>query len=64
MPRSVSLFMKQQMNPVAAPTDYAFRSQNPPFLLRILPNATSLQQSERAMREYMGITWSRLRGRG
>jgi uncharacterized SAM-binding protein YcdF (DUF218 family) len=63
MPRSVSLFKQQKMNPVPAPTDYAFRVQNPHFLLRILPNATSLQQSERAMREYMGITWGRLRGR-
>jgi uncharacterized SAM-binding protein YcdF (DUF218 family) len=63
MPRSISLFRKQKMNPVPAPTDYAFRVQNPPFLLGILPNATSLQQSERAMREYMGIIWSRLRGR-
>jgi uncharacterized SAM-binding protein YcdF (DUF218 family) len=63
MPRSISLFRKQMLNPVPAPTDYAFRVQNSPFLLRILPNATSLQQSERAMREYMGITWSRLRGR-
>ena len=63
MPRSISLFRKQKMNPVPAPTDYAFRMQNPPFLLRILPNASSLQQSERAMREYMGINWSRLRGK-
>ncbi|MCI0602260.1 YdcF family protein [bacterium] len=63
MPRSVSLFQKQKMNPVPAPTDYAFRPQNAPFLLRVLPNATSLQQSERAMREYLGITWSRLRGK-
>ena len=63
MPRSVSLFRKQNLDPIPAPTDYTFRVQNPPFLLRILPNATSLQQSERAMREYMGITWSQLRGR-
>jgi len=63
MPRSVSLFQKQKMNPVPAPTDYAFRLRNPPFLLRILPNATSFQQSERAIREYMGITWSRVRGK-
>lgn len=63
MPRSVSLFRKQKLDPVPAPTDYAFGLQNPPFLLRILPNATSVQQSERAMREYMGITWNRLRGK-
>ncbi len=63
MPRSVGLFRKYKMNLVPAPTDYSFRPQNPPLLLRILPNATSLQQSERAMREYLGITWSRLRGK-
>ena len=63
MPRSVGLFRKHKMDLIPAPTDYAFRSQNPPLLLRILPNATSLQQSERALREYLGITWSRLRGK-
>lgn len=63
MPRSVALFRKQGTNPLPAPTDYAFQSSNPPLMLRILPNVNAFQQSERALREYMGITWSRLRGK-
>ena len=63
MPRSMALFKKQGTNPVPAPADYSFQSSRTPFLLRVLPNVNAFQQSERAMREYMGITWSRLRGK-
>ena len=63
MPRSMALFRQQKMNPVAAPADYSFQSQNAPLLLRFLPNATSLQQSERSLREYLGLLWSRIRGK-
>ena len=63
MPRSMALFVKQGTNPIPAPADYSFQSSNIPFLLRVLPNVNAFQQSERAMREYMGITWSRLRGK-
>jgi uncharacterized SAM-binding protein YcdF (DUF218 family) len=62
MPRSMALFRQQKMKPIPAPTDYSFQSQNAPLILRFVPNATSLQQSERALREYLGILWSRLRG--
>jgi uncharacterized SAM-binding protein YcdF (DUF218 family) len=63
MPRSMALFKKQKLNPIPAPADYAFKSDNSPFPLRTLPNANAFQQSERALREYMGMTWSRLRGK-
>jgi uncharacterized SAM-binding protein YcdF (DUF218 family) len=63
MPRAMSLFIKKGMNPIAAPCDFSFVSQNPPALLRILPNASSLQQSERAFRERLGMLYSRLRGK-
>jgi uncharacterized SAM-binding protein YcdF (DUF218 family) len=63
MPRSMALFRGQKMNPVAAPTDYSFQSQRTPMILQVLPNSTSLQQSERSLREYLGILWSRLRGK-
>ena len=63
MPRSMALFKKQGTNPIPAPADYSFQSSRAPFLLQVLPNVNAFQQSERALREYMGITWSRLRGK-
>jgi len=62
MPRAMALFLKQGMKPVASPVDYSFHSQTSPVLLRLLPNASALQQSERALREFFGILWSRVRG--
>jgi uncharacterized SAM-binding protein YcdF (DUF218 family) len=61
MPRSMALFRKQKMNPVPAPTDYAFRLIDPPWLLRYVPNLGAYQQSERAVREYLGLAYSRMR---
>ena len=63
MPRAMSLFMKKGMNPIAAPCDFSFISQNPPALLRFLPNASSLQQSERSFRERLGMIYSTVRGK-
>ena len=63
MPRSMALFRKQGTNPIAAPTDFAFRLVNSPVLLRYLPNLGALQQSERAIREYFGLMYSRMRGK-
>jgi uncharacterized SAM-binding protein YcdF (DUF218 family) len=61
MPRSMALFRKQKLCPVAAPTDFSFRLQNPPVALRFLPNPGALGHSERALREYLGLMWSRIR---
>jgi uncharacterized SAM-binding protein YcdF (DUF218 family) len=63
MPRSMALFRQQKMKPIAAPTDYSFQSQNVPLIFRFLPNAGALQQSERALREYLGLLWYRIRGK-
>ena len=63
MPRSMMLFEKQKARPIAVPIDYSFRSVNPPFLLKFLPGLGALNQSERAIREYLGITYSKLRGK-
>jgi uncharacterized SAM-binding protein YcdF (DUF218 family) len=63
MPRAMALFMKKGMKPIAVPCDFSFVPKNPPALLRILPNASSLQQSERAFRERMGMLYSLVRGK-
>ena len=63
MPRSMALFQKQGTNPVPAPTDFAFRSVQSPLGLRLMPNTSALSQSERSLREYLGMMWSRIRGR-
>jgi uncharacterized SAM-binding protein YcdF (DUF218 family) len=63
MPRAIAIFVKQGMNPIAAPCDFSFSPQNPPILLRVLPNGASFQQSERAFHEYLGMIYSRIRGK-
>ena len=63
MPRAMALFLKRGMKPIAVPCEYSFVPQNPPAILQILPNAASLQQSERAFRERWGMLYSRIRGK-
>jgi len=61
MPRAVAVFNKQQLNPIPAPAN---------FLVKILPNrepkleftAGNLYKTERAMYEYLGLAWYKLRG--
>ncbi len=67
MPRAMAMFRKAGMNPIPAPTDYwtglygIFRRESigPESFY---PNATSLRKSERAIYEYLGLLWARLRG--
>lgn len=61
MPRSMALFRKAGMQPIPAPTDYLIQ----PGSLRVLslvPSAGELYKSERAIYEYLGLIWARLRG--
>lgn len=55
MSRSMKLFKSLGLNPVAAPTD--FRKKEHTGYLKA-PNIGSLQNSQMAIHEYLGILWS------
>ena len=62
------IFRKLGMNPIAAPTDYwktdrdanltSFESR----ILNLLPDADNLRDTNRALKEYIGIVIYKLKG--
>ncbi len=62
MPRSMAMFRKRGMNPVAAPTDHLAKSTENVNPFSFFPDADSLQKSERVFYENMGLVWARIRG--
>lgn len=68
MPRSMMIFQKLGLNPIAVPTDYTrtdIESQiNGPqdFWLSVLPDAEFLRDTNRALKEWIGIWVYRLKG--
>ncbi len=68
MPRSMMIFRKLGMEPTAAPTDYTRTDQESritgfqDFLLGLLPDAEFLRDTNRAIKEYIGIWVYRLKG--
>ena len=70
MPRSLAIFQKQGINAIAAPTDFlvvqGFFSQKrgtpQAFVLNSLPDAKNLEDTSRAIKEYIGFAIYRLRG--
>lgn len=61
MPRSMALFLKLGMRPIPAPTNHQVKKE--PYLnfYSFFPGAGNLQNSEKAMHEYLGILWAKLR---
>ncbi|MBE9177378.1 YdcF family protein [Oculatella sp. LEGE 06141] len=70
MPRSLRIFQKQGIEAIAAPTDFIVTEQEVRELdgspqaiaLNLIPDADSLQQLTRALKEYVGTFIYRLRG--
>lgn len=63
MPRSIALFRKAGMNPIPAPTDFeSIRAENwrP---AAFYPSAGGLRKAELAVHEYLGLAWSKIRGK-
>ena len=63
LPRAMALFRKQGMEPIPAPTDYLAREREgglPPGVF--YPCAGSLEKAERAIHEYLGLLWGKVRG--
>ncbi len=68
MPRSMMIFRKLGMEPTAAPTDYTRTDLESritgfqDFILSLLPDAEFLRDTNRAIKEYIGIWVYRLKG--
>ena len=70
MPRSLKIFQKQGIEAIPAPTDFLVSEQDiqepssslQAMLLNAVPDADRMQQTTRAMKEYIGFLIYRLRG--
>jgi len=63
MPRSMALFRKLGMNPIAAPTDFQSLSAESWGPSALYPSAGGLRKAELAVHEYLGLAWAKLRGK-
>ena len=61
MPRAMAMFRKAGMIPVAAPTDYRASGEDSD-MLSWFPHAQAGLIVERALHEYLGLFWAKLRG--
>jgi uncharacterized SAM-binding protein YcdF (DUF218 family) len=63
MPRALALFRKQGAYPIADPMDFRAGDGGAMAPDRIFPSAAVLGGSERAVYEYLGLAWTKLRGK-
>ena len=61
MPRAMALFKKYGMHPTPAPTDYLVKKKEGISTGDFFPNADALEKSGRAIHEYLGMVWAKLR---
>ncbi|MEA3428477.1 MAG: envelope biogenesis factor ElyC [Thermodesulfobacteriota bacterium] len=62
IPRSMALFQKSGMKPIAAPADYSVKKRHRISPGVFFPNADSLRKMERVFYEYLGLGWAWLLG--
>ena len=62
MPRSMALFRNQGMEPIPAPAGHIVKKRQGLTPGMFFPNAGELNQTERAVYEYLGMAWARFRG--
>lgn len=62
MPRSMALFHKQGLFPLAAPVGHSTWPGEKIAIWDFFPDSGSLQTAERAFYEYLGLVWGLLRG--
>jgi len=64
MPRAMGLFRARGMEPIPAPTDYMVSEREGGLRPGdFFPSAGALEEAERALHEYLGMVWARLRGK-
>jgi uncharacterized SAM-binding protein YcdF (DUF218 family) len=62
MPRALATFRKLGIDAIAAPTDFNASPPSGSVLLEWMPSTEALGQSSRALKEYFGLWFYRLRG--
>ncbi len=62
MPRAMALFRKQGMTPHPAPTEHMVKAEGILTPKAFYPGSGGLRKSERAVYEYLGLLWAKLRG--
>jgi uncharacterized SAM-binding protein YcdF (DUF218 family) len=63
MPRAMALFRKQATHPIADPVSFRTSSSLAMTPDDVLPSAEELRSSERAIYEYLGLAWEKIRGK-
>lgn len=62
MLRAMALFRKHGMEPIPAPTDYMVKEREGGLRLGMFfPSAGSLEKAGRAIHEYLGMAWAKMR---
>jgi uncharacterized SAM-binding protein YcdF (DUF218 family) len=63
MPRAMALFSKQGAHPIPDPMGYYTRPGQPFSPPDLFPDAEELRGSQRAVYEYLGLAWAKIRGK-
>ncbi len=62
IPRSMALFKKLDMNPIASPVGHIVKDEQRLSHYSFFPSPGNLRNAELAIHEYIGMTWAKLRG--
>jgi uncharacterized SAM-binding protein YcdF (DUF218 family) len=63
MPRALALLRKLGTHPIADPVSFRTRHKQAIAPYEVFPDAEELSGSERAVYEYMGLAWAKIRGK-
>ena len=63
MPRAMAIFNKEGLKPVPAPTNHLVKDRQMTAPGDFYPSSLGLMKAERAMHEYLGLLWLRVRNR-
>lgn len=63
MPRAMSLFTRLGMKPIPAPTDHLVKDSQGAGPGAYFPASGGINKAERLFNEYLGLVWSKLRGK-
>ncbi len=62
LPRSMALFEKMGMTPIPGPAGPTWQAKKPLTPTDFFPNSNALDNASRAIHEYVGLLWAKIRG--
>lgn len=62
MPRSIYLFRKAGLDPIAAPSNHLVKKSKQPIPWYWLPSSENIRKMEAAIHEYIGLIWYKIGG--